>query len=51
MKEEIAAYIDKCYEHERIEKLKDVYVTDHSPVAPKLVTGSEEEDQEFFDYQ
>ena len=51
MQDEIAKYIDDCYEHERLDKLKDVYVTDHSPVDPKLVTASDEEDQDFFEYQ
>jgi len=44
-------FIDDCYEHEKLQGLKDVYVTDHTPIEPKLVTGSEEEDQDFFDYQ
>lgn len=51
MRDEVSAYIDECYEHEKLENLKDVYVTDHSPVDPKLITGTEEEDQDFFDYQ
>jgi len=51
MRDELAKYIDDCYEHERLEKFKDVYVTDHSPVDPKYVTGSEEEDLDYFEYQ
>lgn len=44
MTSEISKYIDDCIEHEKLENLKDVYVTDHTPVEPKLITGSEEED-------
>jgi len=51
MANEIGKYIDDCYEHERLEKFKDVYVTDHSPVDPKYVTGGEEEDLDYFEYQ
>ena len=51
MEDELSTYIDQCYEHERLESLKDVYVTDHKPVDPKLLTSSEDEDQDFYDYQ
>lgn len=51
MQDQVAQYIDECYEHEKLEKFKDVYVTDHSPVDPKYVTGSEEEDLDYFEYQ
>ena len=51
MKNEIAAYITACYDVEKAEKFKDVYVTDHEPVAPKYTTAGEEEDQDFFEYQ
>lgn len=48
---EIAAYITACYDAEKAEKFKDVYVTDHQPVDPKYVTAGEEEDQDYFEYQ
>ena len=51
IKTEIANFISKCYDHEDMEMLNDVYVTDHQVVEPKLNTHNEEEDNEFFDYQ
>ena len=51
MKNEISAYITACYDAEKAEKFKDVYVTDHEPVDPKYVTGGEAEDQDYFEYQ
>ena len=30
--------------------MKDVYVTDHKPVAKKFSTLSEEEDEEYYNY-
>jgi len=32
-------------------KYDDVYVTNHKPIPKKYLTLSEEEDQEYFDYQ
>lgn len=49
--QQVGAYIAACYEHEKLMKLKDVYITDHKPVEKKKVTYSEEEDQDFFDYE
>ena len=51
MKDDIAGYIDSCYDHEKLQKLRDVYVTDHKPQEPKYVTDSEAEDADFYDYQ
>jgi len=51
MSSEISAYIDACYDHEKAEKYRNVYVTDHEPVDPKYTTASEEEDMDFFEYQ
>lgn len=51
MKNEISAYITACYEAEKAEKFKDVYVTDHEPVDPKYTTAGEQEDQDYFEYQ
>jgi hypothetical protein len=51
MKEEIANYIQKCYDYEEQEKLSDLYVTDHSSPEPKQATQNEEEDNEFYNYQ
>jgi len=51
MQAEIGAYVESCYEHEELRKLDDLYVTDHQPIAKKYTTVSEEEDQDFFDYQ
>lgn len=51
MKDEVSKYINDCYEHERILKFDDIYVTDHTPVEPKYGTAGEDEDQDYFDYQ
>ena len=45
MASEIANYIDECYKVEQEEKLKDVYVTDHSVKETKYLTKSDEEDE------
>ena len=50
MKAELGNYIHECEKYEEMEKLNDVYVTDHVPIEPKLNTMSEEEDQDFYDY-
>ena len=51
MKAELSNFVQDCYDHEEMRQLDDVYVTDHKPVDKKYLTGSEEEDQDFFDYQ
>lgn len=51
MKNEIANYITDCYQVEKDDKLKDVYVTDHVPVDEKFISNNEEEDEDFFAYQ
>lgn len=51
MASEIANYIDECYKVEQEEKLKDVYVTDHSVKETKYLTKSDEEDEELYSYQ
>jgi hypothetical protein len=48
---EINAYIQSCYDFEAGKLLEDVYVTDHQPEAKKYLTGSEEEDQDFYEYE
>lgn len=51
MKSQISKYITDCYDAEKAEKFKDVYVTDHEPVEPKYTTAGDDEDQDYFDYQ
>lgn len=51
MADEISAYIDECYKAEQGEKLKDVYVTDHSSPDIKYLSKSEEEDEDLYAYQ
>jgi len=50
MKAEVADFIAKANKRMLEEDLKEVYVTDHKPVAKKYNTLSEEEDQEYFNY-
>lgn len=50
MSSELSKYVSDCYEHEEMTKLDDVFVTDHKRVEEKMLTSSEAEDQEFFDY-
>ena len=49
-KSEVIAFLRKTDEAMRASEMKDVYVTDHQPVAKKYVTLSEEEDQEYYNY-
>jgi hypothetical protein len=51
IREELINYVNSCYNHEELDKLKDVYVTDHEPIAKKLNTQNEEEDLDFYEYQ
>jgi hypothetical protein len=51
MKAQLNNYIHDCNKYEEMQKLSDVYVTDHVAEDPKLNTASEEEDQDFYDYQ
>ena len=51
MTAEINAYIDECYQYEADVKTDNLYVTDHVKVEPKLITGSEEEDEDFYNYE
>ena len=51
MAAEIAGFISSCYEHEDIEKMNEVYVTDHQTNGPKYASHNEEEDHDFYDYQ
>ena len=48
---EIAGFISSCYEHEELEKLNNVYISDHKSNGPKYASHSNEEDIDFFDYQ
>lgn len=48
---ELSAYIESCYSYEKERKLAGVFVTDHKAVAKKYLTTSEEEDQDFYEYQ
>mmetsp|Transcript_36145 Transcript_36145/g.55505 ORF Transcript_36145/g.55505 Transcript_36145/m.55505 type:complete len:306 (+) Transcript_36145:359-1276(+) len=50
MEAEIRQYIDDCYAYEEKEKLKDVYVTDHSEPEQKFLTHSSSDDKALFDY-
>jgi len=51
MATELSAYVDACYQDEANAKLADVYVTDHVAKEPLRLTNSEEEDQDFMDYE
>lgn len=51
MRDEIINYIESCYHHEELTKLDDVFITDHQIVPKKYVTTSDEEDQDFYEYQ
>lgn len=51
MASEISNYIDECYKVEQDDKLKDVYVTDHSDSTKKYLSKSEEEDEDLYAYQ
>ena len=51
MTSEIGQYIEDCYQYEADFKTKDVKVTDHKPVEPRLITLNAEEDQDFYDYE
>lgn len=51
MAAEIEKYIGDCYQYEKDLKLRDVYVTDHKKEDTKGITQSEEEDQDFYDYE
>ncbi len=50
MQNEISQYIEKCYEYEEAEKLKDVYVSDHSAPEQKFLTHSSAEDKALYEY-
>lgn len=51
MTAEISNYIDACYQYEADYKTKDLAVTDHVKQEAKLITSSEAEDEEFFNYE
>ena len=51
MGDELAKYIDDCYQVEKEEKLRDVYVTDHSVVEQKYLSSGDDEDEDFYNYQ
>jgi DUF2075 family protein len=51
MKEELNSYIASCYDFEKEQELKDLYVTDHQPIDAKYTTDNEEEDADFYEYQ
>lgn len=48
---EISKYIDDCYDFEAESKVKNIKVTDHVAVQPRLITQNSEEDQEFYEYE
>lgn len=50
IKGELAQYIDDCYQHEKLVKYDDVYVTDHTPVDQKSITNNEADDEDFYNY-
>ena len=50
MKQEVADFLAKAQQKEIEAQMKDVYVTDHKPVAKKFSTLSEEEDEEYYNY-
>jgi hypothetical protein len=51
MRLELIQYIESCYEFEELKKMEDVYVTDHKPIPRKYLTNSDQEDEDFFEYQ
>ena len=50
MKQEVQEFLNKAEQTMLQDKLADVYVTDHKPVAKKFITLSEEEDAEYYGY-
>ena len=44
MRDEVSKYVHDCYEHERLLKFDEVYITDHKPVEPKYATAGDDED-------
>jgi lipopolysaccharide biosynthesis glycosyltransferase len=50
MKAEVSDFLKQAEERMLQDELKDVYVTDHKPVAKKFSTLSDEEDAEYYAY-
>ena len=50
MKSEVAEFMKNAEQKQLEKSMKDVYVTDHKPVAKKYSTLSEEEDMEYYEY-
>jgi len=50
MESQVSNYITACYDHEKSLQLDDIYVTDNKLVDPKLITNTEEEDMDFYEY-
>jgi len=48
---EINKYVADCYQYEKDLQLRDVHVTDHVKEDTKGITQSEDEDQDFYDYE
>jgi len=47
---ELEAFVTSCENFEKSQKYSDVYVTDHKPVERKVISNSEEEDSELYQY-
>jgi len=50
MTNEMEAYIADCERFDKGQKFNDVYVTDHVPEDKKVISNSEEEDAELYNY-
>lgn len=49
-KAEIEKFLEDAYEGEKLEQLKDVYVTDHTKQAKKVSTISDSDDEMMYNY-
>lgn len=47
---EIEAFLGEAKERLHAEKLKDVYITDHTPKPKQFITLNEEEDRKYYEY-
>jgi len=50
MKNEIDSFLNETEQKMKATEMKDVYITDHQPVAKKFITLSSDEDVEYYNY-
>jgi len=50
MQEEYQAYVEQCYNYEKTQELKDLYVTDHTEPEKKFLTFNSSDDQALYEY-